>query len=58
MEGFEAKVSETETDFWEDIMDLLKKVSDKDPEVLKELNAIMNKHDDVYHYSIKKEEAN
>lgn len=56
MDGFEAKVSVTETDFWEDILELLKKVSDKYPEVLKELTAIMNKHDEVYHYSIKNKE--
>lgn len=54
MKGLEYTISVTDTDFWEDILDLLKKVCDKDPEVSKELAEIMSKHDEVYDYSVKK----
>lgn len=50
----EVKIRITDTDFWEDILDLLKKVCDKDPEVSKKLAEIMSKHDEVYDYSVKR----
>ena len=54
MKGLEYTISVTDTDLFNDVVELLKKVCDKDPEVLKELAEIMSKHDEVYDYSIKK----
>lgn len=54
MKGLEYTISVTDTDLFNDVLELLKKACDKDPGILEELTEIMNKHDEVYDYSIKK----
>lgn len=56
MKGLEYTISVTDTDLFNDVLELLKKACDKDPGILEELTEIMNKHDDVFDYSVKNKE--